>query len=995
MRRFGMVLCALALLCQMLVFPVAAEPVADTATDTVGTIAADSATSESGNYEQYVQNNPGESASAVVEVNAATAVQKDATVTVKDNGLLFSNQTGKATWNVEIPATGWYAVAFTYSGVEGGSSDMELGLEIDGKYPYSEAERFVLPRIWVDDGDTRQDSNGNQFAPEQKEDYSIQKKPLRDVNGFVSDDLCVYLTAGSHTVTLNSFGEAIMLYSIHFDVPQVILSLEDQLKKWEAEGVTYYDGDELVVEGEGTADPAINPNDIVSKTDRSVIGQSDNSNPGVIPSNAYIRQLNFIGGANWSMTDEAITWKVVAPKAGIYKVGFHFRQNYLVNATSYRSLKVNGVHQYKEQAALAFYYKNNWQFNDKLLTGGETVLVYLKEGENTVTLTVTLGEMDAFSAKMENITLRLGDMYREIIAIIGETPDANRRYELFKRIPDLEERMTQLHAEMEAMIEERSDAKGNIDDIAALLQKMNVVLEKMLKKQYQAQNYKSNYYDCYSSLSAQLQEMKNMALDLDCMVFAAPEKEYVRTTSNFGKKFVFGVERFIASFMLDYNTAAGVGGENATPLTIWVNWSRDQTLVLNSLINGHFSAENPDVSVTVRMTNASLLQGIMSNNAPDCSLSDSRTTPVNLAMRGALVDLSKFEDYDEVSKWFVKGADAPYRYNGGVYGLPSTQQFYMMFYRTDIFEQYGLVDENGVAKPPKTWDEFIEYASILMLNNMEVGLPYTELTDIGQVNGGVASLNIFPTLLLQEGLSLYNDKDNPTGTSFAEVDTMRVFQEWTDYYTKYNLPKTYSFFNRFRIGLVPMAIQAYGQYSALSAAAPEIKGRWEMAEIPGTPVVDENGTPVLDANGNQVINNNQAGFGSACMILEQSENPEAAWRLLKWWMRADTQRRYALDIESILGVAGRYSSANVEATTGLDWGKSASDILLSQWNKVEEIEEIPGGYYVSRAVDQAFWNVLTMSENPKDMMKKWGEVADVEIQTKINQYKDDRKEDKE
>ena len=538
--------------------------------------------------------------------------------------------------------------------------------------------------------------------------------------------------------------------------------------------------------------------------------------------------------------------------------------------------------------------------------------------------------------------------------------------------------MTQLHDEMELMIEERSDEKGNIDDIAALLQKMNVVLEKMLKKQYQAQTYKGNYYDCYSSLSAQLQEMKNMALDLDCMVFAAPEKEYVRSTSGFGKKFVFGIERFIASFMLDYNTAAGVGGENTTPLTIWVNWSRDQTLVLNSLINGHFSAENPDISVTVRMTNASLLQGIMSNNAPDCSLSDSRTTPVNLAMRGALVDLSKFEDYDEVSKWFVEGADAPYRYRDGVYGLPSTQQFYMLFYRTDIFEKYGLVDENGVAKPPKTWDEFVEYASILMLNNMEVGLPYTELTDIGQVNGGVASLNIFPTLLMQNNLSLYNE--DRTGTSFASVETMTVFQEWTDYYTKYNLPKTYNFFNRFRIGLVPMAIQGYGQYSALSAAAPEIKGLWEMAEIPG----------VMQADG--TINNSQAGYGSACMILEQSENPEAAWKLLTWWMRADTQRRYALDIESILGVAGRYSSANVEATTGLDWGKDASNTLRKQWDKVIEIEEIPGGYYVSRAVDQAFWNVLTMNENPKDMMKKWGEVADVEIQTKIEQYKDDQKE---
>ena len=242
----------------------------------------------------------------------------------------------------------------------------------------------------------------------------------------------------------------------------------------------------------------------------------------------------------------------------------------------------------------------------------------------------------------------------------------------------------------------------------------------------------------------------------------------------------------------------------------------------------------------------------------------------------------------------------------------------------------------------------------------------------------MASLNIFPTLLQQQGLSIYNA--DQTGTSFAEPETMRVFEEWTDFYTKYNLPKDYSFFNRFRIGLVPMAVQTYGQYSALSAAAPEIKGKWAMAEIPG--YVNEQGE----------IINTQTGFGSACMILKDSEHHEEAWELLKWWMSTDTQHRYALDIETILGVAGRYTSANVNATLQLDWGKGANEIIEGQWRKVKEIAEIPGGYYVSRAIDQAFWNVLTMNENPKDMMKKWGEVADVEITTKIEQYKKDEEE---
>ena len=967
MRRFGVALCAALMLCQLLAFPVAAEPVTDDSVITDGAIGGDVGGDAFLNtdiaaadieYTEYLDGAPADKAPADIKIDALQAIKTDDTVTRGEDGLFWALDEGAAYWQITVPATGWYEVAFTYTGREGSSADIEVGLVLDGKYPFAEAERFVLPRLWADDGDVRSDTKGNEFAAEQKELYQAQKQPMRDMNGFINEDLCVYLEAGEHTMAMVCYGEPFALHTIHLEAPKTVLSLEEQLKVWQAAGIPNYTGSEFVIEAEKAT----------YKSDRSLIGLSDNSNPGVQPADAFLQRVNFIGGSNWSMPNETITWTVDAPAEGLYKVGFHFRQNYLINAAAFRSLKVNGETQYAEQTSVPFFYKNSWQFGDTLADNQE-ILVYLKQGPNDLSLTVTLGQMNAYSAQMEDVVFRLGNMYRDIIAIVGETPDKGRDYDLFSRVPDLEERMQALYNEMTQMIDERRTDDKNIDDSAAMLKKMNIVLERMLKKKYEAQNYKGNYYDCYSSLSAHLQEMKNMALDIDALVFTAPGAKCQRTTAGFGQRLVFSTQRFMASFMLDYNTAEGVEGQEN--LTIWVNWSRDQTLVLNSLINSSFTPEH-NISVTVRMTNASLLQGIMSGNGPDCSLSDSRTTPVNLAMRGALVDLSQFADYEEVAGWFVEGADEPYRYENGIYGLPSTQQFYMMFYRTDIFEQYGL-------EVPKTWDQFIDVASILMLNNMQVGLPYAALTDIWQTNGGVASLNIFPTLLMQKDLSLYNA--DQTGTSFNEPDVIRAFEEWTDYYTMYNLPKEYSFFNRFRIGLVPLAIQSYAQFSTLDAAAPEIKGRWEMAEIPGT--LKEDGT----------IDNSQAGFGNACMILDLSENKEAAWKLLTWWMREDTQYRYALDIESILGVAGRYTSANVGATLKLDWGKNSRETLLSQWNKVEEIAEIPGGYYVSRAIDQAFWNVLSMNENPKDMMKKWGEVADAEITSKIEQYKDKGKEE--
>ena len=54
--------------------------------------------------------------------------------------------------------------------------------------------------------------------------------------------------------------------------------------------------------------------------------------------------------------------------------------------------------------------------------------------------------------------------------------------------------------------------------------------------------------------------------------------------------------------------------------------------------------------------------------------------------------------------------------------------------------------------------------------------------------------------------------------------------------------------------------------------------------------------------------------------------------------------------------------------------------------EISEISEVPGSYYVSRSVDQAFWNVVNNNEAPKDSLLEWTEIANSEIKRKIEQY---------
>lgn len=60
-----------------------------------------------------------------------------------------------------------------------------------------------------------------------------------------------------------------------------------------------------------------------------------------------------------------------------------------------------------------------------------------------MTLEVNAGNKSEYFSRLKKIVNTLGDEYIKIVAITGETPDANRDYELFKQIPDFTETLTE------------------------------------------------------------------------------------------------------------------------------------------------------------------------------------------------------------------------------------------------------------------------------------------------------------------------------------------------------------------------------------------------------------------------------------------------------------------------------------------------------------------------------------------------------------------------
>ncbi len=893
--------------------------------------------------------------SAAEATDSVTVISVDKTITAEKSEVTFA-----------VPVDGKYALGFEYKAIDNKIADIEASVQIDGAYPFKSLEKVTLPRHWTADEKPRVDGQGNEFAPEPIMYEGYVTYYLLSSANFEVKPLEFTLTAGEHTLTLSTNTGEIHLKAIKLDSQlQAPAYKKPALNKQNT-----YQGEDLIFEGE----------DADIKSSYWLTTASDISSSKVTPSDPIKSKINYVGGATWKDIGSTIYWTVNVPKAGYYNMAFSYRQGYVLNGSTYRWLRVNGKTPFAEATSVAFPYATDWEVMMMGSTAdGETITpyaVYLEEGDNQLSLTASLGDYSSICTELDAVVLMLSSIYLDITMVTGETVDIYRDYRLFESIPNFEERLKEADKALAAADEKLVALNhGETSNYSASVRNMRQDIEKMLNNRFDAHRYKSSFYSNYSSLSANLNDMQDMPLDIDQIIFTSAEVDEVtskKDTNAFVQFFVdfgFGVERFIASFTEDYNNISGAADESNQSVTVWVNWGRDQAQVLNLLVQSSFSQKNPNIGVSIKISNASIIQGVISGSGPDVILQHTRTEPVNLAMRGVLYDLKNFEktdpDYANVMSRFHKGATDPYLYRDGLYALPDTQSFLTMFYRTDVFEELEI-------EVPKTWDEFEMVTRILTRNNLTAWLPYTQLTDMSVVNTGIGNLNLFPTLMMQHDLSLYND--SLTATSFTDPEVISVFNDWTDYYTKLKLPYQLDFFTRFRLGTCPIGVASYTMYNTLRDSAKEIEGKWKMVEIPGVKRAD--GT----------INNASAGSGSACAILEGAQSPEAAWEFLKWWTDADTQLTYSNNLESILGPVARVAVSNQDALTSMAWDGDSLKTILSAWDKTIEIREVPGSYYVSRSLDFAFWNVASMSKNPKDMLQTWGEEADAEIKRKLEQY---------
>ena len=921
-----------------------------------------------GGYDAYLSANARADAAEEIFIDptAYSAISMDGAYAL-DGSALSTASEGWVEYRVEAPSDALYAVRVRYFPGKGTGADIQRALYVNGALPSEEFASLSFSRMWNNENDDYKRVKGNQPFPSQVETPEWREVYLADANGYIQSPLLIALRKGENTLRLVSVREDMLIDRICLTPPPKQESYADYLARRLSEGAVYYSGEAVKLQAE----------DAAVKSGPSFYPLNDRTSPLSEPYHYSNIVLNTIGGSAWNEPGEWIAWDIDAPEAGLYRLGFRFKQSDLRGLYATRRLTVNGEVPFAEAGDLRFYYGSDWQFGalGEYDTEGGIVReywIYLEKGANRVSLEVALGALGGILTDLNDVTNDLNALYREIVAITGSSPDAYRDYQIFTRIPDLSERLLAYQARVNDILERLTALTGSNSERTAGMTRLTAMIDKLAADENKVVKQLSAFKECITSMGKSVLDLADQPLKLDYIIAYGTEAPDVKADAGFLGSAWHSIRAFVGSFTNDYNVSVSAVEKDAKEIDVWLSTGRDQFDVIRRLINESFEPTY-GVKVNLKLIGADVvLPATATGNGPDVAIQIANSAPVNFAFRDAALDLTQFEDYPEVAARFPEAAMLSAEYEGGMYGLPDQMSYPVMFIRTDILAQLGL----GI---PETWTDLIEMIPVLEKNNMEIYLDTNPVSTLGAAlsMGNSRAINtVFLSMLYQSGGEIYAEDGKTTGLDSLEANAS--FKYWTKFYTQHNFPQDIDFTTRFRIGEVPVGIVDLGYYNTLAVSAPEIRGNWTIARVPGTRQDDGS------------VRHDVPCVTSAAMIVknmaEANGTVSESWDFLKWWTAAGTQTAYAREMEAVLGTAGRYLVANLESYSGAVWPGPMRDTIRAVLGDLHGIPQVPGGYITGRYVYNAFITVITDYENAADTLFEYNEMIDKEITKKRGEF---------
>jgi ABC-type glycerol-3-phosphate transport system substrate-binding protein len=835
-------------------------------------------------------------------------------------------------YTIDVEQSGLYYIKMEYFPVESRGIAIERALSINGEIPFLGADRLSFQRVWGDSSNSRFDNQGNEIRSSQVEKPRWENAWFRDSLGYFTEPYSFYLRQGANTIRLTGINEPVVIRSIQIKAPVKTQNYREyissvNLDKYKNNRSNYLQR----IQGEKST----------RRSDPSLYPVYDRSSGATEPPSVARIRLNMIGGQSWRVAGQWIEWEFEAPENGMYRISIKGRQNYNRGFVSNRTVMINGEIPVQELSAVPFVYNNKWNL---ITLGDKNGYFYfpLEAGTNTIRIQATLGGMGEMLNVMEESVFRLNAIYRKILVLTGPEPDIYRDYRVDVVYPEVIEAMKLESKILFKLVDDLTNYSGERSAQAAVALTLARQLELFVRRPDKIPRTLVNFKTNISSLGDSLLALSQSQLDIDYIVISASGAKLPKIRENFFVAASHEIRSFFESFFVDYNNLGDFHHKAADVINVWILAGRDQSSILKAMIDDTFTPLT-GIKVNVKLVAAdAVMPAVVAGTGPDMALTVPQGDPVNYAIRKAAVDISKFPDFEEAVKDLSESVIIPFTFQGGVYGLPETQYFHVMFYRKDIFDELGL-------PIPDTWDELINILPVIQKNNMNVGVPSVATS----IQANIDFSNFLAHLFQRDG-RMYNE-DN-SRTLLSDEIAIEAFDVYTKFFTHYKTPVVYDFVNRFRTGEMPLAFADYTNFNTLEVFAPELRGLWGFSRMPG--LVRENG----------VINRSVSTGTLASMIFSNTKNKEASWQFMKWWISADTQLRYGRELESIMGAAARYPTANYAAFRRLSWGSEQMAVLDEQRKWTVGVPEVPGGYFISRHITNAVRKILNEGQDTRETL---------------------------
>ena len=869
------------------------------------------------------------------------------------DGVLTADES-ELTWKVNVPKAGLYNIRLDYLTVESRGVDIEREIAINGEVPFTGASTLCFSRLWTDANEVRKDNQGNDIRPTQVERFEKQSAYCKDDMGYQTEPYAFYFNEGENELTIRAVNEPVILCAV---------SLTPIMKSSTYAEYAAAQPEVSASEEALNYSQTIQGESAVLRSTPSLYGRYDRSSALTEPYSVSNSILNYIGGEPWTHPGEWIQWEFEVPEDGYYNISIKARQMYQRGALSARTVYIDGEIPFEDLEAVTFSYSTGWDMHTLSDKEGTPFRFWLKKGSHSIRMEVTMGEMGPVLKSVEDSIFRLNQIYRKILVLTGANPDKYRDYNLKRIYPEAIEAMDLESKRLYKIVDDTVAITGEKSDRIASAQTLAVQLETFVKKNERITESFQNFRDNITSLGTAMQNMAESKLDVDLIMVTGENVKVPEVRSNVFQDIIHEVRSCLSSYTVDYNSLGDKYEDTDDVVEIWITTGRDQSTVLKNLVDNTFTAKT-GIKVNVKLVlQDAILPAVVAGNGPDVVLSLSGWFAVNYAMRNAVEDLTQFEDFEEVTKPFTKSILEPLTYNDskkiGIYGLPETQDFAVLFYRKDIMEELGL-------PIPQTWDELIAELPTIQGNSLTIGINFPDIR--------VVDNSVLNSMIYQNGGEIY-DKEAKHTLVDSEAG-VAGFKQYTSLYNDYGLPVVFDFPSRFRSGEMPMGIQNYNMYNTLMVSAPEIRGLWDFTLFPGT--MKEDGT----------IDHTAQTSGQCCMMIATNNETKKknAWEFMKWWVSADAQVRFGREMESILGASARYQTANQDALTQLAWSDKQLKVLKEQMSQTRGFPEIAGGYSTQRHLINAVRKVINTKEDQRETLLTYARTINEEIKIKRREF---------